>query len=116
MEPLPLALPELLLPGLLGDVEDELPPVAALPLFLVVSELEPAPALSRLQAAMPTASTKAVTAAVNAFILHLLWKGNGYYPLKGAREMPGRRSENRESLGGGPFRALPLVFLEEALT
>jgi hypothetical protein len=80
MEPLPLALPELL-PGLLGEVEDELPPVAALPLFLVVSELEPAPALSRLQAAMPTASTKAVTAAVNAFILHLLWKGNGNYPL-----------------------------------
>jgi hypothetical protein len=72
MEPLPLAAPELL-PGLLGEVEDELPPVAALPLFFVVSELEPAPALSRLQAAMPMASKKAVIAAVNAFIfMHLL--------------------------------------------
>ncbi|HZS37523.1 MAG TPA: hypothetical protein VFF06_11890 [Polyangia bacterium] len=73
-EPLPLVLPELPgLLGLLGDVEDELPPVAALPLFLLVSELEPAPALSRLQAAMPTARKKAVRTAVNAFMfMHLL--------------------------------------------
>jgi hypothetical protein len=72
-EPLPLVLPELL-PGLLGELEGELPPVAALPLFLVSElELDPAPALSRLQAAMPMASTKAVRAAVKAFIfMHLL--------------------------------------------
>lgn len=73
-----LPMEPLVLPGLLGEVEDELPPVAALPLFLLVSELEPEPALSRLQAVMPTASTKAVMAAVNAFIfMHLLRKERG---------------------------------------
>jgi hypothetical protein len=66
----PLALPELL-----GEVLDDgaLLPPAALPLFALVSELEPAPALSRLQAAMPTASANAVRTAVKAFIfMHLL--------------------------------------------
>ena len=70
--PEPLELPE---PVELPEVEGELPPVAALPLFFVLSglELDPAPALSRLQAAMPMASKKAVRAAVNAFIfMHLL--------------------------------------------
>ena len=105
----PLALPELL-PGLLGEVEDELP-LAALPLFLLVSELEPAPALSRLQAAMPTASKKAITAAVNAFICISSHKGNGNYPSQGAWEMPGVCRQNRESLSRGAFRALSLVFL-----
>ena len=71
----PLALPEAL-PELLGEVLDDgaLLPPAALPLFaLSWLALEPAPALSRLQAAMPTASANAVRTAVKAFIfMHLL--------------------------------------------
>ena len=68
MELLPEELPELL-----GELDGELLPPAALPLFALLSELEPAPALSRLHAAMPTASAKAVRTAVKAFIfMHLL--------------------------------------------
>ncbi|MFN2643581.1 MAG: hypothetical protein ABR570_01205 [Burkholderiales bacterium] len=72
----PLLLPEPL-PELLGELLDEgelLLPLAALPLFaLSWLALEPAPALSRLHAATPTASAKAVRAAVKAFMfMHLL--------------------------------------------
>jgi hypothetical protein len=71
MEPLELELPELL--GELGLDDGELLPLAALPLFALLSELEPEPALSRLQAAMPMARAKAVMAAVKVFIfMHLL--------------------------------------------
>jgi len=109
-EPLPLALPELL--GLLGELDGELLPPAALPLFALVSELEPAPALSRLHAAIPTASAKAVITAVKVFIfMHLLRKGTGTTPLTAAKEMPTVRHGNCESSGGGAFRALSLVFL-----
>ena len=78
-ELLPDALPELL--GELGLDDGALLPPAALPLFALVSELEPAPALSRLHAAMPTASAKAVMTAVKVFIfMHLLSKGTGTTP------------------------------------
>ena len=80
-ELLPDALPELPELGELGLDDGALLPPAALPLFALVSELEPAPALSRLHAAMPTASAKAVMTAVKVFIfMHLLSKGTGTTP------------------------------------
>jgi hypothetical protein len=50
--------------------EPDVEPEAALPLRLLCwSALEPAPALSRLHAAMPKASAAAVSAAVRVFII-----------------------------------------------
>ncbi|HEY5899069.1 MAG TPA: hypothetical protein VIV54_15995 [Burkholderiales bacterium] len=79
-EPLPDGVPEGVPDGVPDAPEEELPepvlepdepideePVAALPLRLSCLALDPAPALSRLHAVMPTARTAAVNAAVRVF-------------------------------------------------